>query len=61
MGIEEGQRHQQRRILEACDRLEMTGATLELGYSAHPADDSEIISRTMMLNLFETAIEQHCD
>jgi hypothetical protein len=31
MEDEEGRRQQQRRIIEACDRLEQTGAVLELG------------------------------
>jgi hypothetical protein len=56
MDDEEGQRQEQRRIIEACDRLEQTGAVLELGYAPSRSDPFELIDRTFMLNQFESDI-----
>ena len=57
MEDEDGQRQEQRRIIEACNRLEQTGAVLELGYSPSRNDPFEVIDRTFMMNRFESDIE----
>ena len=57
MEPEDGQRQEQRRIIEACDRLEQAGAVLELGYAPARNDPFEVIDRTFMMNGFESDIE----
>lgn len=57
MEDEEGQKQEQRRIIEACNRLEQTGAVLGLGYAPSRTDPFEVIDRTIMMNLFEADIE----
>jgi hypothetical protein len=54
---EKGERQQQRRIIEACDRLEQAGAVLELGNAPTRDDPFEVINRAGMMNLFESDIE----
>jgi hypothetical protein len=57
MEDEEGQKQEQRRIIDACNRLEETGAVLELGYAPSRNDPFEVIDPTFMMNLFESDIE----
>lgn len=57
LDIEEGHIAQHRRIVDACDRLEMTGALLEVRYCASTFEDSEIVDRQMMMNLFNSELQ----
>ena len=56
LGLEESIRLQRRRFIEACERLDGSGATTKLWYWVEPHSAREAITSKMAQNLFDSEL-----